>query len=234
MIQNGSPTQNGSAKSLGALRTFARERPPVERCDLCGVDLAPDHQHLFAPANRQLACACAACAILFGGAAQQKYRLVPRRVRHFVNFHQADSDWDALLIPVGMAFFFHSSVAGRVMAYYPSPAGATESLLDFETWAELERDNPVLGEMEPDVEALLVNRLQGARDYYIAPIDTCYELVGLIRVHWRGLSGGEVVWNEIGKFFTKLQEAAQPVGAAGELRLEQESRDETGGEDNRA
>ena len=33
--------------------------------------------------------------------------------------------------------------------------------------------------------------------YYIVPIDECYRLVGLIRMHWRGLSGGTEVWKEI-------------------------------------
>jgi hypothetical protein len=121
-------------------------------------------------------------------------------------FRLAEARWDSLLIPVGMAFFFHSTPAGRVMAFYPSPAGATESLLSLETWQELVQDNPVLAEMEPDVEALLVNRVQGAQEYFIAPIDKCYELVGLIRANWRGLSGGTEVWDQIGKFYTKLKE----------------------------
>jgi len=181
-----------------------------------------------------LACACGACAILFSGGADQKFKLVPRRVKQFQNFHQADADWDALLIPVGMAFFFRSSVNGRVMAYYPSPAGATESLLDLDTWVDLERDNPALTEMEPDVEALLVNRLQGARDYYLAPIDKCYELVGLIRVHWRGLSGGERAWTEIGKFFARLQASAQFIGAEGENPPRDGPWDEPGGGEERA
>ena len=35
--------------------------------------------------------------------------------------------------------------------------------------------------MQPDVEALLVNRVGGRRLYYLAPIDVCFELVGLMR-----------------------------------------------------
>lgn len=117
----------------------------------------------------------------------------------------ADATWDELLIPVGMAFFFYSSADGRVMAFYPSPAGPTESLLTLEAWEEVVRDNPVLKEMEPDVEALLVNRLKGAQEYYLTPIDKCYELVGLIRSNWRGLSGGSEVWKEIQDFFDRLK-----------------------------
>jgi hypothetical protein len=33
-------------------------------------------------------------------------------------------------------------------------------------------------------------------------------LVGIIRVHWRGLSGGEAVWQEIASFFQRLNEEA--------------------------
>ena len=62
-------------------------------------------------------------------------------------------------------------------------------------------------EMLPDVEALLANRVGDKRAYFIAPIDKCYELVGTIRKHWKGLSGGEEVWREIDEFFTRLTNA---------------------------
>ena len=66
-------------------------------------------------------------------------------------------------------------------------------------------ENPVLRELEPDVEALLVNRVRGANDYYLAPIDECFKLVGLIRAGWRGLSGGTEVWQAIEGFFAELK-----------------------------
>ena len=91
---------------------------------------------------------------------------------------------------------------------YPSPAGAMESLLPLTSWAGFEGKNPALAEMASDTEALLVNRVAGERQYFITPIDTCFELVGLIRAHWRGLSGGETVWAEIEKFFDRIHEAA--------------------------
>jgi hypothetical protein len=58
------------------------------------------------------------------------------------------------------------------------------------------------------VEALLVNRLRGANLYFIVPIDCCYELVGLIRRHWRGFSGGDEVWQKLESFFASLQRVA--------------------------
>ena len=104
----------------------------------------------------------------------------------------------------------------RVMAFYPSPAGAMESLLSLEGWDELVRSNPILNDLEPDVEALLINRVQNRggdsyREHFIVPIDACYELVGLIRLKWKGLSGGEEVWTAIAEFFTNLRTKSQPV-----------------------
>lgn len=198
--------------SFAALRRFVRERAPVERCELCSAELAADHQHMIEPASRKLVCACDACSILFSNQTS-KYRRVPRRIRFLRDFRLTDAQWESLMIPINMAFFFHSIPAGRVMALYPSPAGATESLLTFESWEEIARENPILKGMEPDVEALLVNRVanmrgQAVAEYYLAPIDECYKLVGLIRANWRGLSGGAEVWQEIGLFFAELKRRA--------------------------
>jgi hypothetical protein len=133
---------------------------------------------------------------------------VPRRVRQLDDFAISDAQWDNLLIPINLAFFFRSAPAERVIVLYPSPAGATESLLDLAAWEQLVQANPILETLELDVEALLVNRVGGARQYYIVPIDACYQLVGLIRTNWRGLSGGSEVWEEIGRFFDRLKQRA--------------------------
>jgi hypothetical protein len=119
--------------------------------------------------------------------------------------------WESLRIPVDMAFFFYSTPAERVVAFYPSPMGPTESLLKLGAWEELERHNRALEGMERDVEALLVNRVRGAREHFLVPIDECYSLVGLIRMHWRGLSGGRGVWNEIDKFFEDLRRRSKTI-----------------------
>ena len=202
--------QNSPQSAVSVLRRFVRPRAAAaERCDLCGAEVPAEHSHLFEPPTRQLFCSCEACAILFSGQTGTKYRRVPRRVRYLADFRLADAQWDSLMIPIGMAFFFHSSPAGRTLALYPSPAGATESLLDLWAWAEVVEENPVLRELEPDVEALLVNRVRGANDYYLAPIDECFKLVGLIRAGWRGLSGGTEVWQEIERFFAELKGKAE-------------------------
>jgi Family of unknown function (DUF5947) len=121
-----------------------------------------------------------------------------------------DVEWESLALPINLAFFFHSTPENRSKAMYPSPAGATESLLPLSAWESLVARNLTLARMEPDVEALLVNRVGTSREHYLAPIDACFELVGLIRLHWRGFSGGEIVWEEIDKFFSRLRMQSGP------------------------
>jgi hypothetical protein len=200
---------------IAALRRLKRERvsAPVERCELCAAAIAEEHPHLIEPATRKLACACDACALLFDRQDGGRYRRVPRRIRFLEDFRLTEAQWDALMIPINMAFFFRSTPADRIVALYPSPAGPTESTLTFESWRELEEANPVLSTIEPDVEALLVQRI-GSAEYYIAPIDECYKLVGVIRARWRGLSGGAEVWAEINRFFGDLKARAHTVSEA--------------------
>jgi len=198
--------EDGERTPLAALRQFARPRARQERCEMCGAPLWPRHAHLIELKSRRLVCACDACAMLFVDDRAAAYRRVPRESAPLADFRLSDAQWESLLIPIGLAFFFHSTPAGRVVAVYPSPAGATESLLQLETWQSLVADNPVLGELQPDVEALLVNRLGQSRRYYRVPIDQCYQLVGLIRLHWRGLSGGSDLWKEVDEFFDRLDE----------------------------
>jgi len=187
-----------------------------EICELCGAPLPPEHRHLVDLSSRTLLCACRACSLLFDhrAAGGGHYRLVPeRRVR--VDLDLDDALWTRLRIPVEMAFFFHSSQAGRTVAFYPGPMGATESLLDLAAWTELAEANPILARVEPDVEALLVNRAAAARGEWLVPIDDCYELVGTMRSHWSGLSGGEAVWTEIARFFDRLDGRARGVTRRG-------------------
>ena len=201
------PTRRTGQTSFATLRQFTRTRPVVESCELCSAPLSSDHEHLIELAKHRLVCACTACAILFGGQQSARFRRVPRRAVFLSDFQLTDGLWESLHLPINLAFFFRSTRAARVVAFYPSPAGAMESLLEFESWSELEANNAVLRELESDVEALLVNRIGIARDYYRVPIDACYRLVGLIRSKWRGLSGGTEAWEAIGNFFAGL---AQP------------------------
>ncbi|HZV35617.1 MAG TPA: DUF5947 family protein [Verrucomicrobiae bacterium] len=202
-----------SGNPFATLRRLAQPRIAQEHCELCSLPLANEHRHLLEMAGRKVICACDACAMRFEGVIGGKFKLIPRRPRALPNFQLADEQWESLALPINLAFLLKHSPEGKIGAYYPSPAGATSSLLSLTTWEALVAENPVLDQMEPDVEALLVNRVGSARDYFLAPIDVCYELVGLIRVHWRGLSGGDEVWEHISAFFKKLQERAEPCAA---------------------
>ena len=202
----------GAAPPL-RLAALARGSEALERCDLCGVAIAPAHRHLLDLSKRELMCACQACSILFASdaASAGHYRLVGDRRLRLEDLDLDDAAWAELRLPVDMAFFFHNSSADRVQAYYPSPMGPTESLLGLDAWSALEAANPVLTTLAPDVEALLVNRVRGARGHWIVPIDDCYSLVGLIRMRWRGLTGGAEVWGEIARFFDELDRRARPA-----------------------
>jgi hypothetical protein len=173
------------------------------------VTLAPQHRHLLEVASRKIICACDPCALRFQAVVDGKFKLIPRDTRVLTGFRIDDALWEDLALPINLAFLFHDTPAGKITALYPGPAGVTESLLSLTAWEDLVTANPVLSRMEPDVEALLINRVGTARDYLIAPIDVCFELVGLIRIHWRGLSGGTEAWREIDGFFQRLRANAK-------------------------
>ena len=203
-------------QSVGVLRQFRGDRSmsqrPVEKCELCSAALRSNHSHLLELTSREVLCSCDACAVLFDGLERAKFKRIPSSVEYLTNFRLTDAQWDSLFIPIQLAFFFRSSLEGRTLALYPSPAGAVESLLPIETWKEIVEDNPKVRPLQPDVDALLVNRIEQPgrhAEYFIAPIDQCYRLVGLIRLHWKGLSGGAEVWDEIDRFFAELHERVE-------------------------
>jgi hypothetical protein len=207
-------------QAFGALRQFTGPRRSgsraLEHCELCSAGLGHEHPHLVELSSRQILCACDACAMLFDGMEKSRYRRVSRSAQYLASFEMTDGQWESLLIPINMAFFFQSSVENRMIALYPSPAGAVESLLSLEAWRDIAGNSRALRRLQPDIEALLVNRVGHAyglsrAEYYIAPIDECYKLVGLIRTHWKGLSGGAEVWAEIGRFFSSLRSRADLV-----------------------
>jgi len=199
-----------SARGLASLRNFARKPPRVGRCDLCSAVVAELHQHLLDPQTRRLFCACDACAILFDSNGQTQYRRVPRDARCLNDFALSDQAWNSLAIPIGLVFIYSSSTAHEIIAVYPSPAGPTESALEQDAWDELVRDNPAISKLKTDVEALLINRINGAREYFLAPIDECYKLTGIVRKYWRGFSGGDEAFEQIRLFFDRLKQRSSP------------------------
>jgi hypothetical protein len=195
-----------------ARRQAAEREAQAAHCELCGTPIGDEHRHLLEVETRELACACRPCALLFDrGEVATRYRAVPERRLALTDLELTDVMWEELRLPVDIAFVLRTSGEPGVQAFYPSPMGATESLLRLEAWEELEAANPILATLEPDVEALLVDRTRGARRHWLVPIDECFGLVGLIRTRWRGLTGGREVWEELDRFFAALGERSRPA-----------------------
>jgi hypothetical protein len=203
---------------LGALRRATRARPaPVagERCDMCAAPIASIHSHVVNVASRALMCSCRPCYLLFTDQqAHLHYRSVPERYLSFPDLTLDDRAWDELEIPVGLAFLFRNSVQGRTVAFYPGPAGATESELPLDAWDRIVEHSPPLAVLQPDVEALLVRRDGAAGSCHLVPIDACYELVGRLRTLWRGFDGGREAHDAIDEFFARVQARSRPAQPA--------------------
>jgi hypothetical protein len=134
---------------------------------------------------------------------------VPEEVYHDPE-HLAGPVLTELQIPVAMAFFFYNSAAGRVVAAYPSPGGATECELDLAAWDRLAARYPLLTAMTPDVEAIFIHNEQA----FLIPIDLCYSLVGELRLRWRGFDGGEQARDALAAFLDDLRRRALPLDRA--------------------
>jgi hypothetical protein len=200
------------------LRKFLTERSPQpERCELCAVTVEADHRHLVDTDKRALVCACAPCALLMEqpGAAAGRFRTVPARYLIDPGHRLDESAWDALQIPVGVAFLFRNAALNRLVALYPSPAGATESELDPATWTEVLGGSSLAGLLDPDVEALLLRRTDGHCECHLVPIDICYELVGRMRLLWQGFDGGAEARAALDAFFADVARRVRPVDEAG-------------------
>jgi len=206
MTEAGGLTVAERASLVSGLRRLASRAggagAPLERCDLCAVEIPDDHRHLLHVDERRIVCVCQPCFFLLAG--QGAYRPSGARTVWLPDLVLPEELWRGFRIPIGLAILFRSSATGGIVALYPSPAGATESELELEAWEELIAATPILESLEADSEALIVNRLADPPAYAIAPIDQCYRLVGLIRSSWRGLSGGREVAEAVETFFAGL------------------------------
>jgi Fe-S cluster biogenesis protein NfuA len=180
-----------------------------EACELCGKGIGEEHKHLIHLDERRIVCTCATCWSLRSGDAE--FRPVGNRRVWLEELRITDEQWAAFGIPIGLAFFMISSVTGSVIALYPSPAGATESELDLAAWASVCEANPEL-QLEPDSEALIVNRLGDEPQQMIAPIDAAYGLVGVVKSSWEGITGGAGVPEAVSAYLEALR-ARPAVGA---------------------
>jgi hypothetical protein len=203
---------------LAVLQRIRQSRPRElpragEVCELCAEPISDEHGHLVDLHARALLCACRGCYLLFvsAGAGGAHFRSVPDRYLALTDLSLSPAQWDNLQIPVSVAFFFVNSSLGRIAAFYPGPAGATESELPLDTWAEITRTNPHLQTIQPDVEAFLVRSRpnHGGTECYIVPIDACYELVGHLRTLWRGFDGGKEANAQLDTFFDDVRVRAR-------------------------
>jgi len=202
-----------------------RQRPepaPVaaaeERCELCakpcgpeGTVAAPGHGHVVDLEHRSLRCVCRPCYLLFTARGAGHFHSVPERFVHLPSPNLTPVQWETLQIPVRIAFFFKNSDADAAewVAFYPSPAGATQSLLELESWDEVVAANPEFGTAESDVEAVLMQRTDDGFEAFIVPITACYELVARVRMHWQGFDGGDEAHTQIADFFAALRKRAE-------------------------
>jgi hypothetical protein len=201
--------RTGSQSPGGERGAAGNTAGPVERCDLCNTTLPDDHRHMLHLVDRRIVCTCEACWALHSGDAE--YRPTGKRTVWLDGLQCSDEVWATFQIPIGLAFFMRSTVTESVVAFYPSPAGATESELTLEAWEPLVRANPILEQLEPDAEALVVNRLSEPAQYVLLPIDQCYALVGLIKSRWEGISGGGAIEEAVPQFFAAIR--ARSAGA---------------------
>lgn len=201
----------GSLKRIATPREKAPE--PDEHCEFCNMDIGERHGHVADVSDHRLMCVCRPCYLLFGpdGAGGGRFRGVGEDVRRVEGLSLDPVTWESLRIPVDLAFFFRQG--DQLLAFYPGPGGATESLLDLSAWADIVAANSVLDDLEPDVQAVLLRRRDDAFTCHLVPIDVCYELVGQVRLSWTGLGGGPEVWREIDAFFAGLDRRSTPVSA---------------------
>jgi len=207
----------------------AAAAPGEEVCEFCAAAVAADHGHVADLEASTLMCACRACYLLFthsgAGLARQaegerlagrrRYRAIPDRYRADPGRPLSAADWDALEIPVGLAFFLRSSADGSLTAFYPSPAGATECRLDLQAWDRIAAAHPLMSAADPDVEAILITRGPDGRDAvecFLVPVDACYELAGRMRLQWRGFDGGAEARQSIAAFLDRVRSRSRDFG----------------------
>jgi hypothetical protein len=190
-------------KQKGTQPAKPQEHSGAARCYFCSKPIPADHKHFADLENMKFMCTCELCAVL--QAESGTYHQVPERYKYLKGFDLPGRIWLGFRIPVNMAFIVYNSARQKPVAYYPSPAGATESELRLESWDVLTQKNPVLNDMDDDLEGFMINRLDEPHEHFIMPIDCCYKLIGLIRTTWQGLNGGEEMRSSVRTFFDELK-----------------------------
>jgi hypothetical protein len=181
-----------------------------DHCDFCGRRLLPDHRHFLERPSKKILCACDHCTSAHhaGG----PYDLIPRRYEWLEDLVMPESLWLEFMIPVNIAFFVHDRETDTIITFYPGPVGATFSQLQIGAWQKLVQNNPDRLYLLPDLEAFIVNRLDATAEYFIAPIDWCYRLVGVMRLHRKGIFGGREAQDAVRNIIQELKSTAYYAG----------------------
>ena len=202
-----------SAAGLRQLSAWAAPRSttklPVREsagCELCPIGIGVNHRHLLNLEERRIVCVCETCWSMRSGDAE--FRPTGGRVLWLEDFTMPEELWAAFQIPIGLAMIMRSGLDDEMVTLYPSPAGVTEAELDALAWTRMTTDNPLLHDLVPDTEALIINRLANPPQHVIAPLDDCYRLVGMIKSRWSGISGGPELSATVAEFFDGLRETA--------------------------
>ena len=204
---------------LASLRRISTPKPaspaPVERCEFCGVGIGERHGHVADVAQHRLLCVCRPCYLLFApqGAGGGRFRGVGEEVRRVTDLALDEAAWDALRIPVDVAFFFDQDGAEQVAGVLPrTRRGHRVAARPGGVGRRGRRPTRCWARSSADVEA--APSCAGTTETFschLVPIDHCYELVGLVRRAWTGLGGGPEVWRDIDAWFTDLDRRSAPV-----------------------
>ena len=100
------------------------------------------------------------------------------------------------------------------MAFYPGPAGATESELPLGAWDRIVDANPVLAHARArrrGADRADAGPAAARCRRFLVPIDRCYELVGALRLVWRGFDGGQEARALLDAFFADLAARSRPA-----------------------
>jgi hypothetical protein len=200
--------------SFPAVRERNAVRP--ERCELCGTPVAARHGHVVDTGHRGLLCSCRACFLLFTRcvSGEVRYRAVPERYLWDPGHPVACLDWRRRVVPGRVGFVLRRGT--RVTAFQPGPAGAVETVLPHDLWADLTAGHPLLAAAEPDVEAIVFRGSDRLTECFLVPVDACYRLVGAVRRFWSGCDGGPEMRARVGELFAEIQRRARPLCGGGD------------------
>ena len=196
----------------------APRRPPASAAR-CAPSRSPSSTRTWSTSTAAaLMCTCRPCYLLF--TAERRRAALPRRARPLpvlpglrARRRASGTSWRSRSAWRSSS---RNSVLGRTVAFYPGPAGATESELPLGAWERSWRPTRSCARCCPTSRRCSCGRPSAAgrrRSAYLVPIDACYELVGRLRQVWRGFDGGQEARARARRRSSPVWRPAQPAGA---------------------